>query len=145
MIISPIVYVHTKYPCDFAPDYIIVDDCLKEKSDLHTIEELDQFLKAIEEYQTKKFCHTTMAELLTLGQKEFESFMSQLKSEYELLLNFFIESILTCENPSQFIPIILPRKLRSIIDVELSLENLKQLASPPCFHYSIILPSQVLI
>ena len=138
VIISPIVYVHTKYPCDFAPDYIIVDDCLKEKSDLHTIEELDQFLKAIEEYQTKKFCHTTMAELLTLGQKEFESFMSQLKSEYELLLNFFIESILTCENPSQFIPIILPEEIEEYYRCRTFLGKLKTIGIPalfPLFNY----------
>lgn len=85
VVIAPIEYAFTKYVDDFGPKYIVVDDCLRRSAHLHTIEELEEFLKQIQNYNIymPEYEKITFRELLKMNEEDFETFMKKLKEEYE--------------------------------------------------------------
>jgi hypothetical protein len=85
VVIAPIQYAWTKYVKKFSPKYIIVDDCLRSSSRLHTIKELNQLLQNIQHSShMKEYEKQTLDELFKMEKDEFENFMEKLKDHYQL-------------------------------------------------------------
>ena len=131
----------TKYLWKFAPDYIIVDDCLREKNDLHSLDELDSFIKKVETLQTIPVYHfTTMKEIFGTKAEEFELYMNQLKDNYSLILKALVEEILTCKEQymANYVSIIPPEEIEEYYRCRIFLGKLKTIAVPalfPLFNY----------